>query len=1557
MKTRTYLFLAVVVAGVLLAAFRKRQGLDGTFPALLGQKLDRYNRELPAEEIYLQTDKPFYKPGEDIWLRAFVVDGMTHKPTGVSNIIYVELVNPKGGVEKQLTLPVTEGGAGGDFTLEESAPGGLYKVRAYSKWMKNFGEDVFFEKEIQVQKVLTPRLLLKFDFERKAYGPSDRVVADFEVKDLQNNPLPNQPVTFYVQLAGQAYYQGTATTNREGKAALQFALPDTLRSPDGLLNIVVPFEGKSESVSRAVPIVLNRIDLQFFPEGGHLVQHVPGRVAFKAVNESGKPADVEGEVLDEKGEVVQTFRSYHQGMGAFRFQPGGAAYQVQITNPKGVATRYPLPAAMPKGFALSVDTVTDKHLRVSFYSPVDKEVSLVAQVRGQLYFSQQVAARTGRNEVEVPLDKFPMGVAQLTLFDHNGVPRCERLAFVNRHRQLTVRVRSDKPQYGPREPVELTVETLDEDSLPVPATLALAVADDKLLSFADYKGEDILSYLLVSSDLKGKVEEPYFYFKRDEPKAALALEYLLMTQGWRRFTWKQVLAGNHRVAHLPEKTGTVTGRVLNAKTKGPQNATVTLFELGGNRRTARLQTLPDGSFTFLHVEPSVPVQLFAQAPLVKHENVQIVLDGQSSYTNLSEGRIARQAEREVVFDKVIIEEPAAARLEEKAVAVEEETAIVANNNVALAADVQALSEVVVIGYGAQEKRNLTGSVAVVEPTDLLVGMPRPTVAQALQGRVAGVQVTVQNGTPGGGANLRIRGANSIIGNGEPLYVVDGVPVEGGLNGAFSPVGFLTPGEIASIVVVKSPEAASLYGSLGANGAVVITTKKGDYHAGANQSPRTPITSVYLQPRPFSVAREFYAPVYDVKTPVRERTDFRSTIYWNPCVQTDANGTAKVRFYNSDEVTAFRATAEGIAVSGLAGRGECVYSTQLPLALDVKIPPYLTFEDRVQLPVFLKNNTATTLAGKLTIELPAALQAVGVPGTTLSLRPGEAQTVYVPCTVLPVAGKGKVRVAFSSEAYADATELEVEVQPKGFPVQASLSGHELDKSFAFRINEPVRGSVNATFTAYPDVIGDLMAGIESILQEPYGCFEQTSASTYPNVLALQYLNETGQASPEIQARALDLIRKGYKRLVSFETAENGYEWFGRTPAHEGLTAYGLTEFVEMKKVYSGVNEAMIRRTAEWLLKRRDGRGGFKLSREALDGFGGASREVTNAYLVYSLAEAGYSDIHKEYEAALKEAWSSKDAYRQALLASASFKLKRTEEGQKLVKELTAEVQQKGVEKLVMDHSIVRSGGKSLWVETASLIVLALLKSPQPDPAALQKLIGFLVGSRSYGGFGSTQATILALQAVTGFTRFSKRTDEGGKIELYLNNQLIAEKQYEKGSRGEITIPALEKHLGPGNQQFRVVFAGTKEPLPYSLNTSWSAYTPSANPGCKVDLETTLAGATVGVGKTLRLTTTLKNRTGQGQPMTVALVGIPSGLSPQPWQLKELQERGVFDFYEVRKNYVVVYYRQLAPKAVHTIHLDLKAEVPGAYEAPASTAYLYYTSEFKDWEGGERVEVLR
>ena len=137
---------------------------------------------------------------------------------------------------------------------------------------------------------------------------------------------------------------------------------------------------------------------------------------------------------------------------------------------------------------------------------------------------------------------------------------------------------------------------------------------------------------------------------------------------------------------------------------------------------------------------------------------------------------------------------------------------------------------------------------------------------------------------------------------------------------------------------------------------------------------------------------------------------------------------------------------------------------------------------------------------------------------------------------------------------------------------------------------------------------------------------------------------------------------------------------------------------------------------------------------------------------------------------------------------------------------------------------------------------------------------------------------------------------------------------------------------------------------------NAYTPVSNPECQVDVKTTLSTKQTKLNENVRLTTTLTNTTKKGLPMSIAMVGIPSGLSLQAWQLKEIQEKGIVDFYEVRKNYVVFYYRELGPGAVQTINLDLKAEVPGTYLAPASTAYVYYTGEYKKWAGGEKIRIL-
>lgn len=1635
MKKPTYLLSGILVT---LLSFISFGFLDKTpieaneLINKIKQNLDLYNHYLPQEKVYLQFDKPFYKPGDDIWFSAYLRNGVDLKASTTSEILHVELINPKGNVEKTLRLVAKNGSTHGDFRINAAMPGGMYKVKAYTNWMKNEGEEHYFEKELQVQAVVLPKLLMNLEFERKSYGAGEEVIAKLKLETLGNKPLSNHNFNFFAQLDGKEIVKGKSQTDKNGKAYARFFLPKNLDTNDGLLNVMIDYEGSQESISRSVPIILNNIDLQFFPEGGDLVQNVHSKIAFKALNEFGKPADVEGIILNERNEKVADFKSFHQGMGAFTLAPNGnGKYTAKITNPEGIIKEYILPEALSRGFRLQLNQPEKENIQVRIFSPLNTTLSLIAQVSGEIYFSEEINAKEGENTVSIPLRNFPAGVAQISLFDQKAIARCERLVFVNQHKQLEVEISTDKEKYLPREKVNLTLKVKDENGLPAPGKFSISVVDEKLISFADDKQAHILSSLLLSSVLSGKVEEPNFYFDKNEKKAEEALDYLLMTQGWRRFEWKDILEANE--VNLKKKTqfsvekAILKGKVIKSKDDQPvPNTRVTVLET-----EEVVYTDSEGKFEFKNLDLSIPRTLQVIDDEGKERLIQIN-DYAQEYlvNNRISGRVfSRDDGLPLPGVNVIVKGTTAGTITNidghyslqipeggSSLAFSfigyrtEEMKLAGKNivNAELEVDVNALEEVVVIGFGEARKREFRAvqdNVVFEEAAEVIINVaPEEEKEEKMI-------IANNNWAPEGDGMMEIifqrfeevadedfnDGIYTMVenmpeypGGMEQLYKhisknlqypqqAMGLGIEGKVYVQFL---VMEDGSLADVQVIKGvgagceEEAIRLISGLKKwnpgkqRGNAVktrmvlpITYNLENYHQNHNsfmfQVASNADYELKAEAPKYYRARKFYSPVYHPEEKVETRTDFRQTIYWNPNILVDKTGIATVSFYNSDEVTAFRATVEGIADDGLIGRAEHVYFTQLPFSLTTKIPAVLAFEDKVAIPVTLKNNTSKAVSGALKIEAPHNLKLLTAFDPGVSISPNSVKTLFFDYEVLAVSsGQDKFKIAFESEGLKDSFEQPIEIKAKGFPATISFSGNESTRTFNLDIQDMVKNSLSASLTSYPDVLSDLMSGVESILREPYGCFEQTSSSTYPNVLALQYMENSGTINPEVREKALTLIDKGYKKLVSFETQQKGYEWFGNTPAHEGLTAYGLMEFKDMEKVYASVDNKMVERTTNWILDRRDGKGGFRKSSEALDQFGMASEDVSNAYIVYALSEAGYKDIEKELEQSSKKAISSNDAYQLALVTNALFNLGKQKEGEDLLKKLYEMMAKDGVKGWKADHSITRSYGKSLEVETASLVALSMLKSTNKDVKMLQETVNYLVQSRSnYGGFGSTQATILALKSLTEYAQFSKKTATSGTIEVLVDNQLVASKFYEKGTKGEIVIEGLEKYIKEDSKTISVKFMGTKDPLPYSVDISWSTYTPVNDRECKVSLETKLSKKESKVGETVRLTTTLKNTSDGGLPMTIALIGIPSGLSVQPWQLKELLDKKRVDFYEINKNYLILYYRQLIPKAEQVIHLDLKSEIPGNYEAPASSAYLYYTNEHKVWTGGERVVIKR
>ncbi|MDF2438356.1 MAG: large extracellular alpha-helical protein [Bacteroidota bacterium] len=1430
----------------------------------LKKKLISYNEQMPEDRIYLQLDKPMYEPGDNIWFSAFIRDAASMKTSSKSDILHVELLNPKGTIEKSVNIIAKNGIAAGDFILDDEALGGMYKIRAYTNWMKNEGENNFFEKDIQIQDVVLPNLKMKLDFEKKAFGAGDEVVARLELNTNENKALNNHKIKFAASLEGKQILLKDDVTDENGFQYIKFRLPKDLKSNDGLLNIMIDYNGTTESISRSIPIVLNKIKLQLFPEGGDLVDGLESKVAFRALNEFNKPADIEGTVLTEKGSYVAHFSSFHQGMGAFKFVPkANEKYVVKITKPENISETFSLPEPLLRGYVMSVHPGKDQ-VSVDINTTETEEMSLIAQVRNKIYYSTVINVVKGGNKITFPASLFPAGVAQLTLFDSKGIARAERLAFVNKGKQLNVSVETDKEKYLPREKVKMTISVKDERGMPMPANFAMSVVNDQFLSFADDKSGNILSQLLLQQDINEKVEEPAFYFSNKETKADEALDYLLMTAGWRHFTWEKLVEGNMPVASFHGEKAIVAGTVLDAYTGKPvSNAKIRVNE------GVEYMCDENGKFIFNKIDlASAPVTLTVCAnsySLQSHyiqgydSNLQLYL-----YNN------------RYMYDSAVPSSAASAMQEE-------------------ALD----RSIPVADLAAAEKDAPKRS-----ENKMRIGLGKANLNE---------NNNVQN--------KKAEKFNAVLKKGEEQGNAD----------------------IKNVASKSADLRAGFF--------------RNDDKISQNANQVFAWQSQESAPKYYR-ARKFSAPVYQKQEDVEVRNDFRNTIYWNPDVEIDRSGKKTIEFYTSDDITSFRTTLEGIASDGTLGRAEKNFFTQLPFAMTTKIPVEVATEDIVSIPLTLKNNTDKPLGGSLTIVAPDGLQTVAKVAVAQTIMPGAAKTIYLDYKVLSKIGYGDFTITFKSCGLGDSFTQKIKIASKGFPVQASFSGQDIEREYSFNMSDVVNGSVKASFTAFPNVVNDLMKGVEGILQEPYGCFEQTSCTAYPNAMVLDYLKSTDSKDNATLARATDLLNRGYKRLTTFESSEKGYEWFGANPGHEGLTAYGIMEFSDMKSAGAEIDQKMLDRTAEWLLKHKDGKGGFKREQHAYHDFGRISDEVLNAYIVYALSEAGYRDLKPEFETSFKTAMNKKDPYLLSMMANAAYNLKDNLKAEEAMAELM-KAQGKDGSFSGTTHSITYSQGNSLTIETTSLAILASLKSPAKYSGTLTNAVQFLVGSRSGSGvFSSTQGTILALKALTEYAKFSKKTTESGTIEIYVDGKKVDTRSYQSGDKGAIEIAGLEKYLdSEGNHKLKVKYVGVKTPLPYSVAVNWSTSLPSSDKECSIDLVTKLGSTTVNVGQTVRLSTTITNKKNSDAPSTMAIIGIPAGFTVQPWQLKVLQEKNIFDYYEIKGNNVAVYYRGLAPSAVKQINLDLKAEMPGTYDAPASSAYLYYTNEYKTWSAVNKVTIKK
>ena len=683
-----------------------------------------------------------------------------------------------------------------------------------------------------------------------------------------------------------------------------------------------------------------------------------------------------------------------------------------------------------------------------------------------------------------------------------------------------------------------------------------------------------------------------------------------------------------------------------------------------------------------------------------------------------------------------------------------------------------------------------------------------------------------------------------------------------------------------------------------------------------------------------------------------RSDFRETIYWNPSIKTDEKGKASVVFYLSDSITSFRLTAEGLT-SGAVGHSEEVITSVLPFYLQTKAPSEVTVGDKILLPVTLSNRSSEAIEGKIELKFEEKLQV------EIVTIPAQSNRTYFYPLAITSAGDKNLQVTATAKGFNDAFQQKISAVDRGYLMSASVSGimDPNNRSKRFSIELPANTfieSVSSSVQFYPSPVSTMLEGLAGMLQRPGGCFEQTTSSNYPNAMIMTYLKEYNVEDPAIWAQASDLLSYGYKRLAGFECKNGGFEWFGNGDGHEGLTAMGLLQFEDMSKVFNGVESEMTQRTANWLKSRIDTeKGGYKQNPHFLHSWG-SGKEITDAYIIYCLAEAGFSDLERQIDYLSQMTNKNEDPYILALTCNALYHANSHLDKAEEFLDLLARFQEKDGSFQGRTMSVVCSTDHNLKVETTALSVLAFIKSKKHQ-GELELAIQWLNEKRnSVGSYGATQATILALKALTQYAIYSKRPTSEGAITVNVNKSKLHEMSYGKGERKALLLEALGKDLHLGKNTVDIQFT-SQVALPYSYRVQYRTASPKNSDTCKVGVSATLERSKVKMGESVSVKIKVCNKTKEGVPMSVARIGFPGGLAFSMEELKELKKKGTVDFYETKPREMIFYFTQLQPEEVREWTMNLSAEVPGTYVAEASSAYLYYTDEFENFIAPLEIEI--
>jgi uncharacterized protein YfaS (alpha-2-macroglobulin family) len=706
---------------------------------------------------------------------------------------------------------------------------------------------------------------------------------------------------------------------------------------------------------------------------------------------------------------------------------------------------------------------------------------------------------------------------------------------------------------------------------------------------------------------------------------------------------------------------------------------------------------------------------------------------------------------------------------------------------------------------------------------------------------------------------------------------------------------------------------------------------------------------------------------------RVRSYFPESLYVNPEIITDRDGRASIAIPVADSITTWRMAMIGSTQHGVLGTSTSDLKVFQDFFVDLDVPVTLTQGDRVSVPIAIYNYSG--LAGDVSLRLQpedwfSLVDDVADKSIALnSARVGGSQFT------LQANRLGKYKLALSARMKDDPTRAdivvrEIEVIPNGREQTLVFNGR-LESTVQHQVAFPASSIPDASkirVRLYPSPLSQIVEGMDSILQMPSGCFEQTSSTTYPNVLALDYMKRTEKLTPEIHAKAEGYIANGYQRLLTFEVPGGGFSWFGDAPANKILTAYGLMEFHDMLKVYD-VDPKLLQRTQQWLAGQQLPDGSWKpdthnLHDGATDRYDADVMRIT-AYIAWSLENAEYNGpaVDRAIGFIEKHMDGATDAYTLAVIANLAADYGRDREfTQHAVQRLLDTRTEKDDQVWwTTDETGVYGTGASAAVETTGLSVQALLRSGESSGLA-RKALTYLISKKDASGtWGTTQATIMALRALLTATE-KGAADVRGTATVLLNgkpsetlvlspenNDLYHEfvfKSIEEGKTNTVEI----RFEGKGGLTYQVVggyfLPWDQKPAiePLSIDVSYDRTSLFQN-----DIATATA--------------TVKNNLEKTANMVIVDLGIPPGFELFSEDLQDYRDKtaalksGHLSKFSVTATQAILYLDSLNPGDAATVKFRLRAKYPIRAKTLKSRVYEYYAPEVNSVASPVQLEVRR